>query len=421
MLFLPVLLFSLNACQSAKFEVSPLEVISDKPVTGDIVTITAEINNTGLVDGVYKALLYVDGSAFETKNINIAANASAKISFNYLVSSPGEHTFQLGDVTTKIIALASALFVVTDIKASPVEVLPEENITVKADIQNTGDIEGGFDASLVINGSVENKKNITLAGGASQSVTFNFTRGKPGEYVVNIGSMKTTVKVIKPAEVEIDSLQISPDLVPAGDDIAAEVVLRNYGEASGNYLLSITANDEVVGTKEIELKGGEQKQITIFFNLSDPGNYEIKAGDHVKQIRVIDPTRPATGTYIAGQAASNHNGYLKVDNGCDLDSLVVLTSRSKSKIPVVVVFVRAGDSCTIYPGRGDDLGYFYVYFASGTNWDNYAKEFTTDKSFKKFEDVFNFSTYNYTVTLYPVVGGTGSTERLSEDDFPLIK
>ena len=120
-----------------------------------------------------------------------------------------------------------------------------------------------------------------------------------------------------------------------------------------------------------------------------------------------------TGSDCTG---SSSYGYLEVDNGLDLDSLVVLTKPTSPDTPVVAVYVRAEDSCKIRAGKG----HFLIYVACGKNWDDYTKEFTTNKRFKKFEEELRLNIYNYEITLHPVVGGTAHTEQLDEDEFPAL-
>lgn len=416
-----LMLWSLSGCDAPEFEISSLEVTPSEPIVGESVTVDAEVSNVGGADGIYTANLILDGAIIESVDIEVASKSSKKVSFKFPIADAGGHIIELGDVTTHIIALAPARFEVTSLRVQPAEVVPEETVTVKAEIQNKGGVKGEYKAALLVNDSIETTRDITLAAGASQWLTFNFSRSTPGYYQVSIGDMGIDFKVLKPADFKVYSLEINPNPVPVGDEVMAEVDLRNNGEAKGVYTLSITVNDDVIGVKEIELMGGEKNTVSFSFSLNEPGNYDVKVNDLTETLRVIDLVRPATGAYVMGKKGSSSYGHLDVDNGLDLDSLVVLTSRSEPEIPVIAVYVRAEDSCKIWPGRGPTGGRFYIYFACGMNWDNYAKEFTADKSFERFEEIFDFSTYYYAITLHAVAGGTADTEWLDEDEFPAIK
>ena len=416
-----LVLGGLSGCGAPEFEISSLKVTPSEPVVGESVTVDAEVSNIGGADGIYTAKLILDGAIVESVDIEVATKSSRKVSFKCPIAATGRHILELGDATTHIIVLEPARFEVTSIRVTPAEVAPEETVTVKAEIRNNGGVKGKYQAALLINGGIEITRNITLSAGASEWLTFNCSRRMPGNYKVGVGGMETAFKVLKPAELKVYSLEINPNPVPVGDEVQAGVGMRNYGDSKGAYTLSMTINDDVVWVKEIELRGGERNTFSFSFSLDEPGNYNVKVDDLMETLRVIELVRPATGTYIMGKKGSSSYGNLDVNNGLNLDSLVVLTSCSEPEIPVVAVYVRSEDSYKIWPGRGSDVGHFYVYFACGVNWDDYAKEFTADKSFRKFEEIFDFSTYHYDITLHSVAGGTASTERLDKDEFPAIK
>jgi len=54
-------------------------------------------------------------------------------------------------------------------------------------VVNTGDVQNSYIAELKINGSVEQTKETTLAGGAGATVVFTVTKDAPGNYTVEIG------------------------------------------------------------------------------------------------------------------------------------------------------------------------------------------------------------------------------------------
>ncbi|MFC1983005.1 tetratricopeptide repeat protein [Chloroflexota bacterium] len=225
------------------------------------------------------------------------------------------------------------------------------------------------------------------------------------------------LQIPEPADFKIDFVNINPNPVSAGEEVQVEVGLGNYGEAKGTYILSLTVNDEVMGSEEIELTGGEETTSIFPLRLDEPGSYDISVDNVTESLRIMELVRPETGIYVVGKKGSSSYGHLEVDNGLDFDSLVVLTKTSSPETPVVAVYVRAEDSCKIRLGKGRLL----VYFAYGSNWDNYAKEFTADRSYKKFEEEFDFRNYNYEITLHAVVGGAAYTEQLDEDEFPSME
>lgn len=80
-------------------------------------------------------------------------------------------------------------FTTANLTVSPPMVEVGENVTISVLVNNTGGSEGTYQLVLKINGTTETTKNITLAAGASQNVTFIISRDTPGAYVVEVDGL----------------------------------------------------------------------------------------------------------------------------------------------------------------------------------------------------------------------------------------
>jgi len=80
-------------------------------------------------------------------------------------------------------------FATGNLTVSPVVVKVGENVTISVLVNNTGGSEGTHQLVLKINGTTETTKNITLAAGASQNVTFIVSRNSPGNYTVEVDGL----------------------------------------------------------------------------------------------------------------------------------------------------------------------------------------------------------------------------------------
>lgn len=97
---------------------------------------------------------------------------------------------------------APATFHIARLVISPVEVKPEDEVTISAEVTNTGDAEGSYTAELKINSVIEATKEITLAGGASQLLSFSVSRDIPGTYMVTWDKLAGEFVVAEPAPPE---------------------------------------------------------------------------------------------------------------------------------------------------------------------------------------------------------------------------
>ncbi len=94
---------------------------------------------------------------------------------------------------------------------SPTEVDTGESITISVLITNTGDLTGSYELTLKLDNITVATKDATLAGGASQTVTFTTVKDIAGTYIVNIGGLSGTFTV-KPAPAP--ALEPKPALAP---------------------------------------------------------------------------------------------------------------------------------------------------------------------------------------------------------------
>jgi len=81
----------------AEFEVSNLTISPGSVEPYETVTITAEVANTGGMEGNYTANLSVDGAIVETKDITLEADGTEVMSFSHTPEEAGEYTVAIGE------------------------------------------------------------------------------------------------------------------------------------------------------------------------------------------------------------------------------------------------------------------------------------------------------------------------------------
>ena len=133
----------------------------------------------------------------------------------------------------------------------------------------------------------------------------------------------------------------------------------------------------------------------------------------------VSDIRPNTGVLV-NNIGSPGWGELIVDNGSNLDHMVLLTDLNDNVIGAA--YVRMDDTYT-FAGVPD--GDYLVYFVSGSNWNEQEKMFDEVSSYSQFEDSLDFYTDNnqavtWSITLHTVAGGNAETSRVNANDFPTI-
>jgi uncharacterized membrane protein len=81
---------------------------------------------------------------------------------------------------------AQAEFQVSDLKLSSQSVKVGETVTITATVNNIGDAEGTYNLALKINDEIKESKEIKLAAGKSQTVSFTVTAEKTGDQIVEL-------------------------------------------------------------------------------------------------------------------------------------------------------------------------------------------------------------------------------------------
>ncbi len=91
--------------------------------------------------------------------------------------------------------LTPANFTIKSLNISPSEANVGEVVSISALLTNTGDEEGSHSITLAINGTIEETREVTLAGGASETVIFTTVPDAAGTYIINVGSLSESLTV----------------------------------------------------------------------------------------------------------------------------------------------------------------------------------------------------------------------------------
>lgn len=130
-------------------------------------------------------------------------------------SAAGTFTIQIGRFGRwALIAAIAPLpkFSQSDLQLSADNVAVDDNITIQARVNNTGEANGKYTAVLKINNEITDSQELTLAAGASRELVFNVSRGFAGDYTIDINgkTAQFTVIEISPAVPE-PGLSLAPE------------------------------------------------------------------------------------------------------------------------------------------------------------------------------------------------------------------
>src|SRR5665647_423242 len=88
-----------------------------------------------------------------------------------------------------------AIFKVSNLAVDPIEVSAGKNTTISANVENTGNAAGKYNATLSVNGNVSDSKEVSLDVGNNTTVNFEHGEEVPGTYKVELGGQTATYTV----------------------------------------------------------------------------------------------------------------------------------------------------------------------------------------------------------------------------------
>ena len=92
------------------------------------------------------------------------------------------------------------IFIVSNLTANPTEVDAGQNVTISANIVNTGRASGNYSAVLFVNNTTADSKDVYVDVGGNATITFSHSEKIPGNYTAELGdqTVKYTVKENSP-------------------------------------------------------------------------------------------------------------------------------------------------------------------------------------------------------------------------------
>jgi len=164
-----------------------------------------------------------------------------------------------------------ASFTINDLSIIPDEIELGEPLNISVRVTNDGNLVGSYEVSLKMNDLPVQTKEVTIAGGDAETVSFSTTPDSAGDHIIDVCGVKGTCKVVKPetpATFSASDLTISPAELLTGGGVTIGITLTNTGDLTGTHEVILEIDGSQVETKTITLNGGESQQV-VFTNVQD--------------------------------------------------------------------------------------------------------------------------------------------------------
>jgi hypothetical protein len=108
--------------------------------------------------------------------------------------------FSLFAVLAKLKEPSPAKFEVSNLTISPPQARLNQEVDISIDVTNTGEKNGDYSLELKVDGVVKSNKQLTVAGGKSQTINFTITGDAVGKHGIQINGLASEFEIIKIAE-----------------------------------------------------------------------------------------------------------------------------------------------------------------------------------------------------------------------------
>lgn len=185
----------------AEFSLTSLYIVPKEVVAGEAVTVSAQVENIGGTEGTYTVTLSVDGAEIQSKVIKLASKTTETVSFALTKDKPGSYNVEVNDLSGTFRVLKPAEFTFSNLLITPPIAKVDQAITITADVSNTGEVEGRYPVTLIINRDKVETKELTVSPGATEKVSFAFAKDAAGSYTIEVGGLSGLVIVLKAADI----------------------------------------------------------------------------------------------------------------------------------------------------------------------------------------------------------------------------
>lgn len=206
---------SAQACQDStnSLQVLSLEITPPKILAGERANVKAEVRNDSDKMETYDIPLMVNGVADNRKYVTLAPGVNETIEFSLRRDKAGVYAVRIGEQksTLEVREPLPSTFKLSKLEISPTESNVNEQIIIKADIANIGEVKGKYTAVLKINGVTTKTDEMIMLPGSSSFILFKIFPDSLGTYWVNLGELTGQFSVLEPV---IPNQVITPPCPP---------------------------------------------------------------------------------------------------------------------------------------------------------------------------------------------------------------
>jgi len=144
----------------------------------------------------------------------------------------------------------------------------------------------------------EAEKNVTVAAGSSQEVSFSVAKEEAGSYDVAVDGLSGSFTVVapppppEPAAFLVTGLSIQPAEVEPKEAVTVSVSVSNTGGTDGSYTVVLKINGVKEAEKNVTVAAGSSQEVNFSVAKKEAGSYDVAVDGLSGRFSVVAPPLP---------------------------------------------------------------------------------------------------------------------------------
>ena len=178
-----------------RFKVSNITLNPSEIEAGQLVEILLTVTNDGNLKGAHTVAVKIDGKIEATREVTLAGGQSKVVSFTLTKDIAGTYTLEVDGQHRILKVLKPATFELSNLTISPTQVEIGTFVEISITVKNKGEVSGTKRIVLTVDGKEVEAKNVTIAGGATESILFSLTKYEAGYYNIGVEELSQILRV----------------------------------------------------------------------------------------------------------------------------------------------------------------------------------------------------------------------------------
>jgi len=223
----------------------------------------------------------------------------------------------------------------------------------EATVRDTGLLPVHYHAVLLADGKEAASKDVTIKPGEEMTVTLQVPGLSLGAHTLQLGEAKAEIKVLRPADFTVKSLDIQPQDIKPGDDVTVTAVVDNTGDVKGSFSGSLLMDLTATQTLAASIDAGGEQTVSAVIKAVQRGSHSVTLGSQTMVFAALAPADIQLQSFSLGatyaQPGQTVDATIILANNGDVDGTYSLTMLCNDAVyKEQNVDVGANDTVTIH-------------------------------------------------------------------------